>query len=210
MHRGGLAAVAVGIAVLSAGCGFVLGLEPMTVTGSAATVSDDALADTEYSEAVVTTQNATRNVSAFGQTREIAVVNRVATYRSGSGGAMVLLSAPQVEVGSAAVSFNPLSEVTVRNLLPRFDPRYESLTTTGRTGAEDLPVLGAPREVTTYNGTATVGGREVPVTVLTTEFSHQGDNLAAVVVYRSGTDDRATAETLLANVEHTGNETTAE
>lgn len=205
--RGGLALVAVGIAVLSAGCGFVLGLEPMTVTGSEATVADQALADTEYREGVVTTQNATRNVSAFGQTREIQVFNRVATYRSASGGAVLLLSAPQVEVGSAAVSFDPLSRMTVRNMLPRFDPRYESLTTDERTGNEELTILGTDRDVDAYNGTATVGGREVPVTVLVAEFSHQGDNVAAVAVSPADTDDRA-AETLLTSIEHTGDEQT--
>jgi len=211
MQRRILALVAVGVVVLSAGCGFLLGLEPLTFSSSPITVSDQAVQEAGYEEAVVGPQNESRDFTAFGQTRTVEVTNHVGRYErsvdlgplgSRRAATFVALSSPEIEVAGNTV--NPIADISDEEILERVGSQYESVSVGDQTGTRTVETLGDSRTVTRFNGTVTVEGTEIPVFLETSRFKHGSDYVVVVAVYPQDVPGEVErVETLFAGLDHT-------
>lgn len=210
MRRQTLAAVAVAGLMTTAGCGFLLGTESLSFTASEATVSGASLEDTGYEETNVTERNVTREPTVAGQTREVVVTNWLAQYERQVGlerfgeqraAVFVAFSSPQIEV--AGQTLNPLSELSEKDILTRFETGYEGISVGNQTGSQNVSVLGTDRSVKQFEGTATLAGQEVDVVIHAGKFKHGSDYIGVVAIY----PERAIGEeddvvTLLNGLEH--------
>ncbi|MFB6141755.1 MAG: DUF6517 family protein [Halorientalis sp.] len=210
MRRQLLALVAVGAVGLTAGCGFLLGLESLTYTASPVNVSDQALNQTDYRETAVLTQNETIPVTAFGQTRTVKVTNHIAKYRQGSdAGGMtadgpalfIALASPEIEVLGNTI--NPIGDVPNDEIVERTDTLYENVSVGEEQGTRTVEALGASRQIQTWEATAVMRGVRVPVYVDATRFKHGSDYLVAIAIYpRHEVGERAMVDRLVAGLQH--------
>jgi hypothetical protein len=211
------AAVAIALAVLSttAGCGFILGTEALSFAATPATVSDAALDDTGYERADVRAQQVNRTFEVAGQSREVQVTNQLARYERdvdlsvvGLGrqraGVFVAFSTPQVEI--AGQTFNPLAEMSNRELLAQFESSYSGLSVGERVDSRQVTMLGETTAMERFEGQATLAGSEVPVYVeVVTRVRHDGDFVVALAVYPQALNgERDTVVRLVEGVEHGG------
>ncbi|SEO25968.1 hypothetical protein SAMN05216388_101063 [Halorientalis persicus] len=210
MRRRILAAVAVAGLMTLAGCGFLLGTEALSFTASKATVSDASLEDTGYEETNVTDKNASREFSAAGQTREVVVTNWLAQYERQVGlepvgeqraAVFVAFSSPQIEI--AGQTLNPLSEMSEKDILTRFNTGYEGISVGNQTGNRNVSVLGSERSISQFDGTATLAGQEVDVVIHAGKFKHGSDYIGVVAIYPERVDsEEDRVVTLLNGLEH--------
>lgn len=215
MQRQTLAAVALALALTTAGCGFLLGSEALVFSASEATVSDSAVSETGYEETSVSEKNVTREFSAAGQTREVTVVNHLSRYErtvdllmfdtSQRAAVFAVFASPEVEV--AEQTFNPIADLSEREILERFDSQYSGISVGQQVGARNVSALGSERNLSKFDGTATLAGEEVDVYIHATKFKHESDFIAAVAIYPQRIDDEEDkVVTLLEGLEHSGDE----
>lgn len=211
MQRRMLALAAVGVVVLSAGCGLLLGLESLTFSSSPIPVSDQAVQETEYQAAAVGPRNESITFSVFGQNRTAELTNHVGQYEravdlgpreSQRAATFVALSIPEIEVAGNTV--NPIEDTTDEEILSRVDSRYEVVSVEEQTGTRTVDSLGDSRTLTRFNGTATAEGTEVPVFLETARFKHGSDYVVVVVIYPQDVPGEAErVGTLFAGLNHT-------
>jgi len=203
--------LAVACVVTLAGCGFITGEESLSVTASPATAGDGAVSETGYEELNVTAQTVTRNVTVAGQTREVAVTNQLARYEretdlgalgSRPAGVFVTYTSPEVEVANE--SFNPIADLSEREVLTRANQEYAAVSVGERVGSRTVSTLGQSTAVEKFDGTATLAGSEVDVSVHATKFRHEGDFVVAIGVYPRENGDAERIVTLLESLEHGG------
>lgn len=215
MHaRQVLVALAVVLATVTAGCGFLTGSEALTFSASPATASDDAQSETGYEEQAVRSSTVTRNFSAAGQTRQVEVTNQQARYErsvdlgplgSQRAAVFVTFTSPEVEVLSR--TFNPISDMSTREILRQFESQYEGLTVGDHVENRSVRALGRQRTLQKYEGTATLSGNEVDVYVHAAKFEHEGDYVVAVGIYPQRLDgEEENVVTLVRGLEHDGDE----
>lgn len=205
--------VAVAALVVTSGCvGFLTGSESLAFEASPATVSDGALSETGYEEVDVADQTVNESFTVAEQERTVTVTNWLARYeRSVDAGplgdrsvaAFVVLSTPKVEV--LGRTFNPVGDMSDRDLLEQLQSRYGSVEVGDEVGARNVTALGVETRVTRFEGTATLDGTSVDVYVHVTTFEHGGDHLVAVAVHPrqlDGEDENVYA--LLRGLEHAG------
>ena len=208
-----LAMVAVAIALVTAGCGFLLGTEALVFSASEATVSEDAVTEAGYEETNVTEKNITREFSAAGQTREVTAVNQLAKYEravelspldeSRRAAMFTVFASPEVEVAGEA--FNPIEDLSEREILNRFDSQYSGIEVGEQVGSRNVSSLGSERNVSKFTGTATLAGQDVDVYIHASKFKHEGDFIAVVAIYPQnvpGEEDRVV--TMFEGLEHSG------
>ena len=205
MQRRMLALAAVGVVVLSAGCGLLLGLESLTFSSSPIPVSDQAVQETEYQAAAVGPRNESITFSVFGQNRTAELTNHVGQYEravdlgpreSQRAATFVALSIPEIEVAG--------NTVTDEEILSRVDSRYEVVSVEEQTGTRTVDSLGDSRTLTRFNGTATAEGTEIPVFLETARFKHGSDYVVVVVIYPQDVPGEAErVGTLFAGLNHT-------
>lgn len=200
----------VAVVASTAGCGFITGDEPLSFSADPATVNEETLSETGYEEASTRTQNVSREFTVAGETREVTVSNELATYdRAIELGALgeqraalfATFSSPEVEI--ATRTFNPISEMSNRQLLSRFSSEYEGLTVGEQVGNESRTVLGTETSIEKYEGTAELDGRTVDVYIHVTTVQHGGDYVVGLGVYPqrlSGEEDRVF--TMYDGIEH--------
>lgn len=180
-----------GTLVVSAGCvGFLSGSEPLTFEATKGTVAEGALSDTGYGEETVETQTITRPFSAAGQEREVEVTNWMARYERTLDlgplgeqelGVFVVLSTPQVSI--LGRTFNPVGDMSNRELLGQLQSRYEGFTVGDRVDTRTIPVLGEDVEVEKFEGSATFQGREIDLFVHVATLEHEEDFVVPVAIY---------------------------
>lgn len=190
-RRQTLLALGSGAMTFSAGCvGFLTGSEPVTFEASRATVASEALEETEYREDDVSSETVSRSFSAAGQSREVEVTNWVAKYdRSIDFGALgsqeiaifVVLSTPQVRVLDR--TFNPVGQMSNRELLQQLQGRYEGFTVGDSVGSTSASVLGETTEIEKFEATATYQGQEIDLFVHISTVAHDDDYIVPVAVY---------------------------
>ncbi len=186
-----IASVLLAALIVTSGCvGFLTGSEALEFSASKATPSDRALSDTGYEEVGVEEQTVNETVSAAGQEREVEVTNWMAQYdRSVDLGTLgsqraavfVAFATPQVEV--AGKTFNPVGDMSNRELLRQLQSRYDGLQVGAQVGNDSVTALGEERAVETYEGQAGFQGATADVYVHVTTFEHDGDFVIAVAVY---------------------------
>jgi hypothetical protein len=206
-----LATLALALATMTAGCGFLLGTDALEFAASPVSVSDQAVSETGYQETALTARNVTQNVTVADQRRTVRIVNHLGQYErsvqlpglEGSEPAAALLALSSPEVNVAGQTLNPIEGLEERELLSRFSSSYEGLSVGQQVDNRSVQVLGADRSVSKYEGTATLAGAELDVYVHVTEFKHGDDFVAVVAIYpQSLRDEEETVRTLLTNLEH--------
>ncbi|WP_436906584.1 DUF6517 family protein [Halosimplex marinum] len=215
MHtRQTLATLAVLVLTVTAGCGFITGQSALAFSASPATASADALSETGYEERAVTNSTVTRNFSAAGQTRQVEVTNQQARYERavdlgplGSQRAAVFVTFASPEVSVVGQTFNPISDMSTREILRQFESQYEGLSVGDSVDNRSVRSLGNQRTLEQFEGTATLGGSEVDVYVHAAKFKHEGDYVVAVGIYPQRLDGEAeNVVALTEGLEHDGEE----
>lgn len=218
MERRILAFAAVGLVVLSAGCGFLLGLNSLTFSATPINVSDQAVEETGYEETAAGPRTEQRNYSAFGQTRTVEVTNYMAKYErriqlgplgSQRAGVFATLASPEIEI--AGNTLNPLQSVQDEEILSRVGSQYEGVSVGEQTGTRTIESLGDSRTLTRFNGSATLAGSEVPVYLETSRFKHGNDFIVVVAIYPQDAEGEADrVATLMRDLQHTNTTATTE
>ena len=212
LERRTLATVAVAVALVTAGCGLITGEEALEFDASPATVTDQAQSDTGYEETNVSERVVTREFTVAGQTREVRVTNHLAQYErevdlgplgSQRAGVFVTFASPEVEV--AGQTFNPIADMSERELLEQFDSEYQNIQVGGRVENRTATVLGQSTSVEKFEGTADLGGSQVDVYIHVTKVKHEGDFVVALSIYPQRLDgEEERVMSLLEGTEHSG------
>lgn len=199
--------------LVTSGClGVLTGAEPLVVEADPVAVSSAAANDAGYEEVRREEQPLTREFSAAGQTREVQVTNHLAEYsRSVSVGPVgtgefarfVVLSTPAVEVLDR--TFNPVGEMSNRELAEEIQSQYEGLDNLEPAGQRTVTVLGTGTTVSTFTADGRMGetGQSIEVTIHVTQVRHEDDFVVAIAVHPTllpGEDDRV--DGMLAGIQH--------
>ncbi len=211
-NKRALGAVALAVLMTTAGCGFITGSESLNFDANQATVSDAALSDSGYEEVQVEAANITRNFTVAGQTRNVSVTNWIAQYERevslgplGDQRAAVFatFSTPAVEV--LGQTFNPIDDLDDRQIIQRFQDRYDSVSVGQQVNTTQVQALGGERNVSTYEGTAQLSGNDVEVYINFARFRHGDDYIVALGVYPQRLDgERSRMMTMFSGIEHDG------
>lgn len=201
--------VALSLLLVTSGCLGVLD-GPLTFEATPATVGDDALEETGYSQARAEQVNMSRNFSAAGQTRQVTVVNELREYKRtvdlGPLGErelarFVVFSTPEVKVGPK--TFNPVGEMSNEELVSRLQGSYQGLEDVEPVSSRNVTVLGTSTTVTKFSATAQAeGGFSVDVYMHVTKVNHGGDFVVAVAVYPQQLDEQQRVDALLGGIDH--------
>ncbi|MFW5937554.1 MAG: DUF6517 family protein [Halanaeroarchaeum sp.] len=209
-RRAMLGGVAAGLTA-TAGClDVITGEEPLEFSSEPATVPESTLDSTGYELVDEESPTVSQEFSAAGQTREVEVTNQVATYEkavdlgplgSVRAAMFAVFTTPQIEI--AGRTFNPIGEMSNRELLQEMASRYDGLTIGDEVGSTEVQTLGKTATVTRYEATATVDGQEVPIYLLLSRLQHGEDFVVTVGGYpRQLTEEESNMYTLIENVEH--------
>lgn len=214
MDRQHASVVAVGCLTVLAGCGFITGSEALAFSASPAIPTDDALSETGYEQETVERQMVTRNFTVADQTRQVEVTNQLAQYErqvdlgplgSQRGAVFVTFASPEVSV--AGQTFNPIADMSEREILGQFESQYEDISVGDEVGSQNVSTLGQSTELRQFEGTATLAGSEVDVYIHVTKFQHEGDYIVAVGIYPQRLDGESeNVVTMVESLEHSGGE----
>lgn len=209
--RRALAGLAVAVLVLSGGCvGFLTGSEALSFDADPVEVTDDARSEAGYEEVRVETMEQNRSFTVAGETRNVSVTNHVASYQravelgplgSEPFARVTVLSTPAVEL--AGRTFNPVGDLSDRELALRLQSQYDSIEDVEFAGNGTVGILGEDRTVSRFDATTTVAGAEVDLALHVTKFRHGDDFVVAIGVYPERLDgEEARVETMLRGIEH--------
>lgn len=209
-RRAMLGGVAAGLAA-TAGCLDVLtGDEPLGFSSEPATVPESTLDSTGYELVSENSPTISEEFTVAGQTREVEVTNHVASYEKsveigplGSVEAAMfsVFATPKIDI--ATRTFNPVGEMSNRQLLKQIASRYDGLTVDGKVDDQEETTLGQTVTVEKYEGTTEMEGREVPIYLLITRVEHEEDYVVMVGGYPQRLDgEESNVYTLIRNVEH--------
>jgi hypothetical protein len=185
-HNAGVVLVAVLVA--TAGCSYLSG--PLTFEANEATVGDGALGETGYEEVAVEDVTVNRTFSAAGQSKQVTVTNWLAQYErrvdlgplgSQRAAVFVAFATPQVEVAGQA--FNPVGDLSEKELLKRFQSRYQSISVGDQVGSTEVSTLGTTVDLKKFDGQATFRGQQIDVYLHVAKFEHGDDYVVALAVY---------------------------
>lgn len=189
-RRALLGGVGVSIAAISGCLGPLTGDEPLTFSSSPATVSGDAQSEAGYSLTDQRSPVVERDFTVAGQTRTVKVTNQVAMYEKAVGlgplgsqkaGVFAAVTTPKIEI--AGQTFNPVGEMSTRELIAQFQSRYTDLTVGEKVGTDQVATLGTAVQVEQYEATATFKGTEVPIYLHVGRFAHGDDFVVALGAY---------------------------
>ncbi|MFB6108655.1 MAG: DUF6517 family protein [Haloplanus sp.] len=210
--RRSVALVAVAMLTLTAGCGFLTGGQALTFDASPATVSDAAASNAGYQETNVSEQVVTRNFTVANQTRQVEVTNQLAQYErqvdlgplgSRRAAVFVAFASPQVDV--AGQTFNPISDMSEREVLEQFESEYDGIEVGQQVDNRSVTVLGQSVAVEKFEGTASLAGTQVDVYVHAAKLEDDGDYVVAVAIYPQRLDgEEQNVVTLLEGLQHSG------
>lgn len=202
----------VAVVASTAGCGFITGDEALSFSADPAPVADSSVSEAGYEEVREESQTVSREFTVAGQTRQVNVTNQLAQYdRSvelpgvGQQRAAVFVTFASPEVKVAGQTFNPLNDLSNRELLSRFGSEYEGLSVGDRVENRTHTVLGEETGVEKYEGSAQLSGSEVDVYVHVTTVKHDGDFVVALGIYpQQITGEEERVFTMLDGIEHEG------
>jgi len=201
-----------GAIVAGSGClGFILGDEAQEFEASPVTASDASLEETEYEQAnddETRKQEVSRTFSAADQEREVVAVNYMSEYeRSVSflgmeqrAAVFVAFSTPQVDI--LGKTFNPIEEMSNRELIQQVQGRYEGMEVGDEVETADVDTLGETVEVSKFEGQADLDGTSVDVYIHIGQVKHDGDFVVPIGVYPQDVDQEANVVTLIEDLKH--------
>lgn len=202
--------IAAGLAATGGCLGVITGREPLTFAADPARVSERTLEETGYELVRQRSPTVTREFTVGGRTRSVEVTNQLALYEkavdigpagSQKAGLFGLFTTPQIEMGGRA--FNPIKELSMRDLLERFESRYEGVGVGQKVGSASVSTLGTSVTVEKYAGTATIQGMEIDIYLHVTRFKHDEDFVVAIGGYpQRVSDEGGTIHSLIANITH--------
>lgn len=210
--RQAAAAMALAILLVSSGCiGFLAGDEALRLEASEGSVSAAAVSDAGYEHARTETVTVNRTFEVAGQTREVQAVNHLTEYhRSVEVGALgserkaavfVVFTTPQVEI--AGRTFNPVGEMSNRELLEELQSQYDAIEVGTQVGSETVRTLGTDATVDIFDGSARLAGVEIDVRFQITKVRHDDDFVIAVGIYPAQLPGEGeNVRTLIRNLEH--------
>ncbi|WP_226482906.1 DUF6517 family protein [Natrinema amylolyticum] len=121
-------------------------------------------------------------------------------------GAFGVLTTPQVRVGDE--DFNPVSDLSNREIAGRLQGHYEELEIDRAVGGRALEALGERFSVQSYAGTAMLQGEyEVDVVLDIVQRNHEDDHIVVAAVYPAddvfpGGSEQGRIDTLVRGLEH--------
>lgn len=187
-RRSFLAGIGATSIAATAGClDFVTGDGPLEFEASRAMVETSALDETGYELAAKESPEVSRSFTVAGQTREVAVTNRLSTYEKsidfgplGSVRAAVFaaLATPKIEI--AGRTFNPVDDMSNRELLEQLQSRYEGVTVNEKVGTYQVETLETTATVDRYDADAELQGQDVPIYLHVARLEHGADFLIGV------------------------------
>ena len=201
-----------GAIVAGSGClGFILGDEAQEFEASPATASDASLDETGYEQAneeETTKQEVSRTFSAADQEREVVAVNYMSEYeRSVSflgmeqrAAVFVAFSTPQVDLFGR--TFNPLDDMSNRELIRQVQGRYEGMEVGDEVETAEVDTLGGTVELSKFEGQADLDGTSVDVYIHIGQVEHDGDFVVPIGVYPQEVDEEENLVALVEEVEH--------
>lgn len=210
-RRAVLAAAVPALITGTAGCSAILG-SGAQFASTVATVSSDARAGTGYEEAAIEDVVVTRTFSAGGQERTVEVTNRAARYErrvdlpalpSQRAAVFVAFTSPKIELFGE--TFNPVGEMSNRELLELVQERYTGISVGDQVGSHEATMLGRSTTIEKYEGSAALAGVSVSTFVHVTRVEHEGDFVVVLAIYPNqlgGEDD--TVAKLIEGVQHGG------
>jgi len=211
MRRIQLAVVGLVALVALSGCAGLTG--PLTFNAGQATVSDQALHQTNYQKVSVQQQTINKTVSRYGFSKRVIVTNWIAQYdRSIDLGALgkkraavfSVVSTPQVKVPLMGAQ-NPIGDYSNEQLVMLLQQNYQSISNVQHVSDYQTTMLGQQTTVSKYSAQATLqGGQTVNVYVHVTKVSAGGDYVIAAAVYPQQLDGQESGrvKTLLQGVQH--------
>lgn len=129
--------------------------------------------------------------------QDVTVTNTVTEYRkdislpflggSSDIGVFAAFTSPQVEV--AGQTFNPISNMSSKDLAQRFQERFDNMNDLRRESEEEVRSLGSARTVTKFSATVRVDGNDVPVFLLIANFNHEGDVIVPMGIFPQERED---------------------
>lgn len=212
LTRRAFAAALSGTVVAGSGClGFITGEEAQEFEASPATVADAALEETDYQqsgEQESEEMEVTRTVEGGGQERDIVAVNYISQYErqvsflgmEKRAAVFVAFSTPKVEI--LGKTFNPVGEMSNRELVQQVQGKYEGLSVGEEIDARETEMLGNTVEVSKFEGQADLDGSNVDVYIHVGQTDHDGDFVIPIGVYPQQIDDEEEVFTLINSTEH--------
>lgn len=210
-RRSVLAASVPALVAVTAGCSAVFG-SGAEFAAETATVSADARSGTGYQEVAVEDVVIERTFEAADQERTVEVTNRVARYErrvdlpalpAQRAAVFVALTSPKIEI--LGRTFNPIGEMSNRELLALVQERYTGIEVGDRVGEHGATMLGRSTTIEKFEGSATLAGASVDTYIHVTRVEHEGDFVVALSVYPNqlgGEDD--TVARMVEGIEHGG------
>ncbi|NHN48870.1 hypothetical protein G9464_14875 [Halostella sp. JP-L12] len=212
LSRRAFAAALSGTVVAGSGClGFITGEEAQEFEASPATVNDAALEETDYQQSgdqESEEMEVTRTVEGGGQERDIKAVNYISQYErkisilgmEKRAAVFVAFTTPKVEI--LGKTFNPVGEMSNRELVQQVQGKYEGLSVGEEVDARETEMLGETVEISKFEGQADLDGTTVDVYVHVGQTDHDGDFVIPIGIYPQRIDDEEAVFTLLDGVEH--------
>lgn len=209
-----IAVVAVAALVTLSGCGFILGNEALTASAEPVAVDDSAQSDTGYEQTRRTALGVERSFQVAGQTRNVSVTNYLAEYGRTSDALLsdqqvarvTVLSSPKVEV--LGQSFNPLGELSDRELAQQFQEQYGSLDDLQFQSNRTTSILGSERTVSKFTAQAQTQGTSVDVNVHISKFEDGDDYIIAVAIHPQQIDEQSNVDAMFGGIVHPAEEPT--
>ena len=207
-----MAVVAVVALVTLSGCGFILGNEALEFSAEPVAVDDSAQSDTGYEETRRTSLNVDRSFSAAGQSRNVSVTNYVSEYGRSADAVfsdqqvarVTVLSSPKVEV--LGESFNPLGDLSDKELAQRFQEQYDSLDNLQFQSNRTTTVHEEEQTVSKFTAQADMSGTSVDVYVHLSKFEVGDDYVVAVAVHPQQVEEEPNVDAMFAGIVHPAEE----
>lgn len=173
-----------------AGCTDLFGDDTLTVAAERATVPESVRSETGHEERTVEEVPIERTVEAGDRSRDVRVVNWKAEYDKAvdlpvgeeiQAAICTVLSTPRVEV--LGRPFNPIANMSPRELLRRFQSRLEGVDDIRQVGETTVALLGETADVGRFEAQAAVvdGGPEIEIELLVTEGVESADDLVLAI-----------------------------
>lgn len=175
-----------------AGCGFILGNEPLRLEADAARVPSSVASERGYDYDGTTDQTIDRTVDVAGQTRRIVVTNRIAEYSKAvelgpigevRAAFFTAFSTPQVSI--LGETLNPVAHLSTADLVRQLQSRFDEIGSLEPAGESSITILGSETIQTKFTGRMRIaGGQQIDVSLhLNEPVENEGDLLIGLGGY---------------------------